>query len=40
MHNIKKRLKNKGLEVDNKKSFILYLDQKELFDSLPDEIAG
>ena len=26
--------------MDNKKSFILYLDQKELFDSLPDEIAG
>ena len=26
--------------MDYKKSFILYLDQKELFDSLPDEIAG
>jgi hypothetical protein len=26
--------------MSNKKSFILYLDQKELFDSLPDEIAG
>ncbi|MFT4804551.1 MAG: hypothetical protein ACI9YE_001755 [Psychroserpens sp.] len=26
--------------MSDKKSFILYLDQKELFDSLPDEIAG
>ncbi len=26
--------------MENKKSFILYSDQKELFDSLPDEMAG
>jgi len=26
--------------AENKKSFILYVDQKEIFDQLPNEIAG
>ena len=31
---------NKIIMAENKKGFILYADQKELFSQLPDEIAG